>query len=337
MTEYRYPRQKASNIRQAAEAARKLSGAQLQAVRNKIAHSISTKASSKLREEQRRGNVGDLRGALHQYAKGGGLASSLLSKFGRLGKAIEYVVGGLRQSGVTEDAVRDAIELLRQVAPEALSPEFRGQPKKLRPIPVAPKEQEPPEGVTPPVTPAVGGPPAGRHVRDLAITMIPVSGSSNVYAYGYDPVQQVLRVQFLAAAVHGHSVRKTTAGNVGRLGSTVSNVRGGPGPVYDYFDVPPSVFNRMVAASSKGKAVWDLLRVRGTIEGHQYRYTLAAAGQAQILGGSGSLTYVPRRAVSGGFRARRTGYGVRSLLPSEFGPRSFGPAPTGAPSDGRRP
>lgn len=326
-------------ISEAAKAARRLSGEKLEAVRRRVGAAINTKAEQQIRREKRK--TGDELGdELQRFARDGRIASTVLSKFDPLGKAIEFVLGGLRQPGVSDQAVRDAIDLLRRVAPQALAPEFRsapGQPPaKLRPIPVTrgrtdvppaadPLPEPPPERLSDRQTA-----PAGRFVRDIPIDMIPVSGSSNVYAYGYDPVRHVLRVQFLASAVNGASLSKTKGGQWrGTLGSTVTNQRHGPGPTYDYFDVPPSVFQRMVSAASKGKAVWDLLRVRGTIEGHQYRYTLAAAGQANIVGAdggvTGQLTYVPRQAVRGGFQARRTGYGVRSVLPTEHRPTRFGP------------
>jgi hypothetical protein len=67
--------------------------------------------------------------------------------------------------------------------------------------------------------------------------------------------------------------------------------RGGPGtvggPTYEYDDVHPDWFDSLQQAGSKGKWVWDQLRIRGTVAGHQYRYNLTRAAQG----------YLPRRAI----------------------------------------
>lgn len=69
------------------------------------------------------------------------------------------------------------------------------------------------------------------------------------------------------------------------------------GPTYVYFDVPIKKFEQFQAASesSAGKAVWDYLRVRGSMWQHQHRYRLA-----QVQG-----DYIPRKATRDGFKERR--------------------------------
>jgi hypothetical protein len=101
--------------------------------------------------------------------------------------------------------------------------------------------------------------------------MIPVK-SSNVHSIGFiwndeRPTDGTLKVRFLDSS----GGKKTGKG----------------GATYHYYDVHPRVFIEFQKASSKGKFVWDKLRVRGTVSGHQYRYGLAR------LGSSG---YVPRQA-----------------------------------------
>ena len=117
--------------------------------------------------------------------------------------------------------------------------------------------------------------------------MIPVE-SSNVHSIGYDwnesnPMKGTLKVRFL------QSDRK----------------RGGKakvaGPQYRYEDVHPYVFEAMRRASSKGTFVWDRLRIRGSVSGHQYRYKLTGVAQG----------YVPRQAVSYGQGEKRTQYLVQ--------------------------
>lgn len=59
---------------------------------------------------------------------------------------------------------------------------------------------------------------------------------------------------------------------------------------YGYKDVHPDLFTAFVKALSKGKFVWDELRIRGTVAGAQYIYSLIRAGR------EGGNPYIPRRA-----------------------------------------
>lgn len=93
--------------------------------------------------------------------------------------------------------------------------------------------------------------------------------SSNVHSIGFAPETDytgTLFVRYLADLGEGK--------------------RGGPGSLYEYYNVPITLFNRFRIASSKGGFVWDELRIRGTVSGHQFNYDLAG-----ITG-----NYVPRRA-----------------------------------------
>jgi hypothetical protein len=125
--------------------------------------------------------------------------------------------------------------------------------------------------------------------------------SSNVYAIGYrwndqNPSRGTLLVRFWEKDSKG---KKT-----------------GPGPTYGYYDVHPQVFRAFELAASKGKFVWDRLRIRGTVTGHQFQYRLVG------LGRSG---YVPRQATRYGnkeyFIGRSVGAGsqrFRSSLPDRL-------------------
>lgn len=112
----------------------------------------------------------------------------------------------------------------------------------------------------------------GRYrMTDPEITgeMLPVR-SSNVHSIGFqlnlkNPTRSQLIVKYLQGA----------------KGQKVS------GPTYAYKNVHPRLFRQFVAANSKGRFVWDELRIRGTIAGHQYEYVLT-----HISGG-----YLPRRAI----------------------------------------
>lgn len=145
---------------------------------------------------------------------------------------------------------------------------------------------------------------AAKHGEITDGEMIPVS-SSNVHSIGFrlDQTRRrtdrgTLLIRFLGTSSDGH--------------------RAGPGPLYEYFDVPTSLFLSFSRAASKGKFVWDSVRVRGTVSGHRFRYELAGISQG----------YVPRQAglkrgqkgewfLTRQFRDPVTGRLVSSQLPEE--------------------
>lgn len=113
--------------------------------------------------------------------------------------------------------------------------------------------------------------------------------------------------------LEGRQVGKT---NLGQAGST-----------YAYYGVAPDVFSRMKGSASKGKFVWDTLRIRGTVYGHRYRYSLVA-GQ---VAGTGGKPYIPRRASKTGFVSRSLsevggtgGTGRRGFRTSTLPDKKFG-------------
>lgn len=94
--------------------------------------------------------------------------------------------------------------------------------------------------------------------------------SSNVHSIGYDISDEplgTLLVRYLATLPDGS--------------------RGGPGPLYKYYNVPINVFQAFRRSGSPGGFVWDKLRVRGTVSGHQFDYSLADVGPSG---------YIPRKA-----------------------------------------
>ena len=158
----------------------------------------------------------------------------------------------------------------------------------------------------------------------------PTPQSSNVYSFSYDPQTSTLYVTYQANALNPDSVSTGTGPHggraqlVGKRGSTVKGKTGQRGPQYAYFDVPARVHQRMKLAQSKGKFVWDELRVRGSIHGHKYRYSLVAGSVTIQQGLSG--VYIPRKATKKGFVVRSVadvGTGRRSFqsstLPSQRG------------------
>lgn len=98
--------------------------------------------------------------------------------------------------------------------------------------------------------------------------MIPVV-SSNVHSIGFDINPHnaqigTLKVRFLMAVGQGKVA----------------------GALYDYYHVPTAVFQNFRRAASKGKFVWDKLRIRGTVSGHRFDYKLTGISRG----------YVPRKA-----------------------------------------
>lgn len=87
--------------------------------------------------------------------------------------------------------------------------------------------------------------------------------SSNVHSFRYDYERAALYVRFLGKARGG-----------------------GRGPLYRYSDVEPELFLSLQRAASKGGWIWDHVRIRGTVSGHQKDY--------ELVGVSGG--YVPRKA-----------------------------------------
>jgi hypothetical protein len=92
--------------------------------------------------------------------------------------------------------------------------------------------------------------------------------SSNVYAIGFiydhdEPNNSVLKVRFLQTSRKGKDTKV-------------------PGPMYFYYRVRPEVFTAFRVAASKGKFVWDKLRIRGTVAGHQYQYDLKGIAEEHV-------------------------------------------------------
>lgn len=153
--------------------------------------------------------------------------------------------------------------------------------------------------------------------------------SSNVFAFAYDAQTSTLYVTYKAPAINPEAVHHAAGAGgrrlVGKLGKTVIGKTNDRGPMYAYFDVPARVYKRMILAVSKGKFVWDELRVRGTVYGHKFRYRLM---QGSVTPGVGGV-YIPRKATRRGFRTRaatnvgsgRRGF-AQSTLAEEY--RDFG-------------
>ncbi len=104
--------------------------------------------------------------------------------------------------------------------------------------------------------------------------MIETPESSNVYAFGFDNETHSLFVRFKD---------RPPPGQRGAWGQDKPHK---PGPLYIYHNAAARLFLHFIDAPSKGNWVWDNLRVRGTLSGHQLDYALVGVQGA----------YVPRKA-----------------------------------------
>lgn len=144
--------------------------------------------------------------------------------------------------------------------------------------------------------------------------------SSNVYSIQFDYSTGTLYVTFKENEVNASQIDaysgqggRSGAGNLGK--TNTGRRKNAPGARYAYFDVPPRIWERFKRDSSKGGAVWDHLRIRGSVWGHQFRYRLV--GAALVKTKSGELVpYVPRKAT-------KKGYAARSLTAAGVGRRGF--------------
>lgn len=234
---------------------------------------------------------------IQKYAKGGWkdkLLDEALGALGPVGGLIQSMLrpGGKALSGIDKE-LGAAASLLRAFGYEVIPPPhkrsgMKGKADAARELleslgfTVTPPSQtsiERPKPKTPKKRQAweimVGGRRRSYKLDDPTVTgeMIGVQ-SSNVHSIGYmfnwaNPMQGILKVRFLQSVGGG----KKSAGALYYYGTPARGVH-------------PDVFNAFLDASSKGEFVWDRLRVRGSVTGHQYHYELKG-----ISGG-----YVPRKA-----------------------------------------
>lgn len=273
--------------------------------------------------------------AVQRYAKGAS-AAGWMQRLWNL----------LNGTGRTADRLK--ISEVPAAVQQAIGAALEAPPRPGRPV--APPPRQPGGGRRPPTAPpndSDGGglPPGGfsrsrfnpNHPPPLpgesnphSEEIVCDSESSNVYSFSYDGKASTLFVTYKAHSINQENTRtdRVKRGKrfgrpqlVGEKGGTVGKGRGGRGAMYAYFDVPARVFERMKNAASKGKFVWDELRIRGTVFGHKFRYQLV---QGQVTPGTG--VYIPRKATAKGFRTRSVadlGNGRRgfqtSTLPQQNG------------------
>ncbi len=232
---------------------------------------------------------------------------------------LRYASGKTGRGRLLNDSGYHVVPKPPQEAEPTAPPIIRreGQPEPGRPR----RQSDPPDGPTPGPTPPSSPPPRGtvgnmpqpdvskllqqdddwpqEHTLDtrknkavldpgagIWSTEVQTPESSNVYAFAYDEDEGILYVTYKANGKANKDGKRP-------------HVRGA---MYSYGGrmrkVPKHVYVEMRAAASKGKFVWDYLRVRGTIWGHHYPYTLVSPSMA------GNVLYVPRKATKRGLRTR---------------------------------
>lgn len=307
-------------------------------------------SSDRRRAEQAARELSRLVGGPLRFARiGSGRRTPSSRRRGGLFGTVLKMLGRAVGAGGSVDKIARALELLEEAGLTVdtstipLPPPIAPPPSGPSPVPPSsppggfttlPRPQQqpaaPPRGIGPS---QIGAPPLPGEESPFGQEIL-TPESSNVYSFSYHREQGqrtgTLYVTFKAPKLS--SDVKTGKGRLGgrdqlrgSLGSTITGKSNARGPMYAYYNVPPGVFTRMQQASSKGKFVWDKLRIRGTIYGHQYRYSLVQG--AVITSGGASGTYIPRKATKKGFRVRSVadaGQGGRrgfqsSTLPAQTG------------------
>lgn len=300
-----------------------------------------------------RGEVEQVLEEVSRYFRGGRRGKfNVLSGFGQVLSVVADLLRGVGVPGAAD--IEQALDVMAEsgLTPPSGSPRGgRSAPsggyshgERAWPVPPTPATRSqrgyrvaPPRTAAPPPGPATTGrqPPARRpppdlaaeddwpeeHLVDTRVVSAPLEAvmsgkdplvwtetpqSSNVYSFAFDRDEGILYVTFKAPSKERPRPQVT-------------------GPTYAYGSkarpIPPRLFESLARASSKGRWVWDHLRVRGSRWRHQVPYILAYGG----FDASGEQ-YIPRKATARGFRVRtvpvvgqgRRGAAGRSNLPEQI-------------------
>ncbi len=242
--------------------------------------------------------------AAQRHAKAAGGAGAFSR---RIMSAMNHILGGgsrRRLPGALPKDVIDALGRLGQgggppptVAPE-VPPPFSSRPKaspktvgsRTNQPPTAEEESEWTDEFRTPTSSNVYSFQAHRQAGATTCTLL-VTFKAAVFKPGAFETGEV---------THKGSRSRSQLNSSGGVHATGWARPDSPGARYQYLRVPFKLFNEMKDSYSKGKFVWDRLRVRGTIGNHQYQYNLVSG---QVLPGAGGA-YIPRKATPNGFRTR---------------------------------
>lgn len=256
----------------------------------------------------------------------------IFQSMGPLGKIFQALLNGSSNfRNLPDDQIRAAAELIRAFGGEVFAPP--GHPDHQRGVEAARRllgrdwVDETPNASTGSIGTAGIDQEAELSPVPSLSPEIRTPKSSNVWSFRYDYRTSTLYVRFRASAYNPKEIsfgagRGQLPHVRGTLGRTVQGKLDAPGPMYAYSSVPVRVFERLAKADSAGKAVWDELRIRGTVWGHQYAYRLVHGDV--VTRGDSVGWYIPRKATARGFVARSqvaSGTGrrdfARSSLPSQ--------------------
>ena len=245
-------------------------------------------------------------------------------------KAAQQVLEALNRNRYDREAREAEARIKRELEDTPLPPEVQPQPQ---PRPQTQPARTPPPG-EPPAPPSAPAPAPGGYddiqllgrgafyyeddITELVSREHRTPGSSNVYSYMWEHETPKIGILYVTFKAWWPEMK-------GRSDS--------PGPTYAYYDVPTRVYQqfRTAAADSAGGAVWDYLRQRGSVHGHQYQYRIVAGTLVQDGG-----VYVPRKATRAGFKSRavtNVGAGRRGFLRSSLPEQNFLPN-RGSPNRG---
>jgi hypothetical protein len=245
---------------------------------------------------------------VQRYTRQGGAAgkviAEMLGTLGPLGKLIHLVAGTPRNSGRSElnRDIQSALQFLDAVEPGALSTPGRRSARSSMPATgsiaaqiEAAKEFLETQGyeVTAPAElareaqrPLYPGGVSRETARgtDRKVVDLDVDGVKRRFPVTH-PIVTGDYVQCQSSNVHSFAYQYDKSRLMVRYHPSAETGRG-KGTLYAYENVPARKFLAMLDSPSKGAWLWDNVRIRGTVSGHQHDYTLVA-----VAGG-----YVPRKA-----------------------------------------
>ena len=240
---------------------------------------------------------------VEQYGKRGGLPKDIIAGFlkslGPAGNILKALAFSSKSDLGARDTISSLTQLLRAFGGEAIMPEgwhnvrdvnrgIEASIQKLQSMGYTvfkPGEEPAGRGMGPQPVKAtrfsdkrrtvdltMGTNAQQRFGRDHPIVtgaMVETPDSTNVYEFGYDYEAATLYVRYKAAAAPKER-------------------RSAPGPLYAYYAVTPEQFLAIYKTKEGGTGewIWDNLRERGTVSGHQKDYRLVG-----VMG-----EYVPRKA-----------------------------------------
>jgi len=251
-------------------------------------------------------DFGSLVRTVEKYAKGKGggpvgrkLVSRFLASMGNAGKLVKSLAFASKSPAGYRSSLNDAMALIRTMGGEVMpgdewgsvedvrravaAMEKRLEAMKARGEKVEIQAAKPPTqseakrmGARPGATDTVDGRKFPANHPIVTGDMVPTPDSTNVYEFGYDAASSYLYVRFKSGLAPGEHARPNA-----------------PGALYRYAGVTPDEFlslyklrNHSGHGGGPGDWVWDHLRVRGTVSGHQKDYELVG-----VIAG-----YVPRKA-----------------------------------------